>query len=178
MKEKIMTEPMTGYFSVRRFKDGVEFSKRPFATEADTIQFSTIFAGDVPAELNPYVREIEKGDEKMQRLNIKIASHCKWYDGNNLPLPKPLENGTYSPLEGKRCKVQAYCSVLHGDPSKRQASGLWADAVKVTFDTDECPFGAPVLSADSLPSVTPAPSEIPQEPAQVPFPEGEKEMPF
>lgn len=94
-----MTEPMTGYFSVRRFKDGVEFSKRPFATEADTIQFSTIFAGDVSEELKPYVREVEKGEEKVQRLNIKIASHCKWYDGNNLPMQKPLENGTYSPLK-------------------------------------------------------------------------------
>lgn len=178
MKEKIMTEPMTGFFGVRRFKDGVEFSKRPFATEADTISFSTVFVGDVPAELKPYVREVEKGEEKVQRLTIKIASHCKWYDGNNLPLSKPLENGTYSPLDGKRCKVQAYCSVLHGDPDKKQATGLWAEAIKVTFDTDECPFGAPVVPADSLPSESQSPSETPAEPAAVPFPENESGMPF
>jgi hypothetical protein len=174
------TTKLNGYFDVRKYAKNVERTKRALYGENETITFGVSFApNELPAELKEFALEYtNKNGEPRVAVQFKISRNCKWYDGNNLPLPKPLENGTYSPLEGKRCKVQAYCSVLHGDPSKRQATGLWADAVKVTFDTDECPFGAPVLSADSLPSVTPAPSEIPQEPAQVPFPEGEKEMPF
>ena len=184
------TSKLQGYFDVRKYAKNVERTKRALCGENETITFGVSFApNEVPEALREFAREYtNKNGEQRVAVQIKVSRNCKWYDGNTYkPMSKPLDEAhTYSVLEGKKYEVVIDYTALHGDVTKLEAHGFWANAILLK-ECDTNPFaeeaaaaGVP-LQADA--PVADAPSDAPATDAveavkQITNDNGDDDLPF
>lgn len=156
------TSKLQGYFDVRKYAKNVERAKRALCGENETIAFATTFApNEVPEALKEFAREYtNKNGEQRVAVQFKVSRNCKWYDGNTYkPMSKPLDEAhTYSVLEGKKYEVVIDYTALHGDVSKLEAHGYWANAILLK-ECDTNPFaeeaaaaGVPLADATDAPA--------------------------
>ena len=120
-------------------------------------------------------------------VQFKVSRNCKWYDGATYkPMSKPLDEAhTYSVLEGKKYEVVIDYTALHGDVSKLEAHGFWANAILLK-ECDINPF-AEEAAAAGVPLQAEAPADAPADaPAtdaveavkQIANDNGDDELPF
>lgn len=159
------TSKLQGYFDVRKYAKNVERTKRALCGENETITFGVSFApNELPAELKEFAREYtNKNNEARVAVQFKVSRNCKWYDGNTYkPMSKPLDEAhTYSVLEGKKYEVVIDYTALHGDVSKLEAHGFWANAILLK-ECDTNPF-AEEAAAAGVPLQADAPVDAPSD---------------
>jgi hypothetical protein len=160
------TSKLQGYFDVRRYAKNVEHSQRVLCSGNGTITFNTTFSpNELPSELKEFAREYtNKNNEPRVAVQFKVSRNCKWYDGNTYkPMSKPLDEAhTYSVLEGKKYEVVIDYTALHGDVTKLEAHGFWANAILLK-ECDTNPF-AEEAAAAGVPLQADAPAtDIPAE---------------
>lgn len=145
------TSKLQGYFDVRKYAKNVERAKRALCGQNETIAFATTFApNEVPEALKEFARDYtnKNGDQRVA-VQFKVSRNCKWYDGNTYqPMSKPLDEAhTYSVLEGKKYEVVIDYTALHGDVSKLEAHGFWANAILLLKECDVNPFAEEAAAA-------------------------------
>ena len=181
------TGKLNGYFDVRKYAKNVERSKRALCGENETITFGVSFApNELPAELKEFAREYtNKNGEARVAVQFKVSRNCKWYDGNTYkPMSKPLdETHTYSVLEGKKYEVVIDYAALHGDVTKLEAHGFWANAILLK-ECDTNPFAEEAAAAvvplqDDAPADAPATDAVEAvKQATITNDNGDDELPF
>ena len=182
------TTKLQGYFDVRKYAKNVERTKRALCGD-ETIAFATTFApNEVPEALKEFAREYtNKNGEQRVAVQFKVSRNCKWYDGNTYkPMSKPLDEAhTYSALEGKKYEVVIDYTALHGDVSKLEAHGYWANAILLK-ECDTNPF-AEEAAAAGVPLQAEAPADAPADASatdaveavkQITNDNGDDELPF
>ena len=169
------TTKLQGYFDVRKYAKNVERTKRALCGENETIAFATTFApNEVPEALKEFAREYTNKNGE-QRVAVQFK-----------PMSKPLDEAHgYSVLEGKKYEVVIDYTALHGDVSKLEAHGFWANAILLK-ECDTNPF-AEEAAAAGVPLQAEAPADAPADaPAtdaveavkQITNDNGDDELPF
>lgn len=149
---QLKTGKVSGYFDCRVFKNGVEKSKRPMKAEGDRIEFTVAFS-EYPKSFADaggaeFIKTTEVNDLKRYYVTFKIGKFCMFFDKDGKKTDRPL-NGD---IDGKRYDAVIAYKVLHGDASKMEARGFWADAIQMK-EAEEITF-APMDSVTTASSVT------------------------
>lgn len=135
-----------GFFNVRRYTDGKPREQWPLLTNGENIVFTYVKDGHAPAELHNGATELMYKDMPMYRIKVKIGRNCVWFDKDG----KKIDRLSNELLDGKRWQVSIQFNSIDPDPNKPLSPrGLWARAIMIHKEVEECPF-----------IVEPQPSEI------------------
>lgn len=135
-----LTEKITGWFDVRKYKDGKPKEQWPIMANDDNISFTTTFnASELPETLREFAKPYDRDGVTRYRVSFKISSRCKWFDSNAQSVERP----TNGELDGKRYEVRVqYNTVRPKDPNDPKAArGYWANAIQFQEIQDN-PFEA------------------------------------
>lgn len=151
MATKFQTTRLSGYFDCRIFKNGVAKDQRPMKQDGDTITFGVTFA-EYPQQFadnggEEFIREYEVNGDKRWAVNVKIGRICQFFDRKGIKVARPSN----AELDGKRWDAVMKVSVLHGDASKLQPRGFWADGIQIR-PAHEMTFAS--MDDDDVPQVT------------------------
>lgn len=131
MQVALRTSLLEGYFDTKIFRQGVARENRVMKQDGETITFDIAFS-EYPSEFArengaEFIRETEVNGLKRWYVSLKVGRICRFFDrgGHVVERPKNAE------LDGKRWQIVAQYKVLHGDPSKMEARGFWADAIQL-----------------------------------------------
>ena len=122
------TSLVSGWFDCRIYRNGVAKEARPMKQDGDTIAFSLSFA-EYPQEFASGAEFIKRKDVNGQAryyVTIKVGRICAFFDRNGAKCERP----TNFMLDGKRFDAIIQYKTLHGDASKMEARGFWADAIQ------------------------------------------------
>lgn len=123
------TDILGGYFDVKIYRNGVAREQRQMKNDGDTITFNVAFS-EYPSELmegKDYIREAVVNGLKRYYVSFKVGRICRFFDKDGKPMDRPKN----ADLDGKRWDCRIRYKVLHGDASKMQPRGFWADAVQI-----------------------------------------------
>lgn len=134
-----LTEKMTGWFDVRRYKEGKPKDQRQMLADDENITFTTTFR-DCPEKLKEFAKEYaDKDGNQRWRVSFKIGRRCGWFDRE----AKQVERPANVDLEGKRFEVRVQYNVVRpkNPNDTREARGYWANAIQFQ-EVQENPFEA------------------------------------
>ena len=122
---------LEGYFDVREYNAKKERKEWKIKEEGQTIEFSQIFSTDeLPKEFSEFAKVFTRKDGKQACVvRFKISSRCKWFGKNNEGKFTEMTKPTNEELDGTRYMVAINYRTLHGDASKKEASGYWTNGV-------------------------------------------------
>ena len=121
---------VSGWFDCRIFKNGVAKENRPMKQDGETISFVIAFS-EYPQDFAnfggaEFIRTTEVNGVKRYYVTIKVGRICAFFDRNGAKCERP----TNFMLDGKRFDAIIQYKTLHGDASKMEARGFWADAIQ------------------------------------------------
>ena len=126
------TQLVSGWFDCRIFRQGIAKENRPMKQDGDTIGFTMSFA-EYPQEFAnfggaEFVRETMVNGLKRYYVTIKVGKICAFFDKDGR---KMEQRPTNISLDGKRFDAIIQFKTLHGDASKMEPRGFWADAIQI-----------------------------------------------
>lgn len=131
------TNKLTGYFDVKEYNAKKPREQWKTKGNDEVISFGVIFK-ECPAEFEKYAKEYQNKDgEKRYAVKFKIGSKCRWFDKR----AKNVERPTNDSLHNKRFECQLMYNQLDGDPSQKEASGYWVNAIQFS-EYVENPFSS------------------------------------
>lgn len=143
-----ITEKLTGFFNVRKYKEGKPREQWAMLSDGENITFNTVFH-DLPADFQQFAKEYtDASGNRRWRVSFKITPRCRWYDHNAEAVDRP----TNSELDGKRYNARiSYNVVIPSNPDDTKAArGFWANAIQYEEYIDN-PF-TPLASCVSMPT--------------------------
>lgn len=122
---------LEGYFDVREYNAKKERKEWKIKEEGQTIEFSQIFSTEnLPKELSEFAKLFTRKDSTQACVvRFKISSRCKWFGKNAEGKFTEMAKPTNEELDGTRYQVAINYRTLHGDASKKEASGYWANGI-------------------------------------------------
>lgn len=158
MATEKLTGKLTGWFSVRTFKQGVPRENWKMRGDDENISFDVVF-DTIPDQFKDFAKEFTTANgEQRWRVSFKIGGKCRWYDAAAQQVDRPAN----ADLDGKRyeCNIQ-YATVMPDPKNDKSPRGYWARAVQFA-EADRNPFAA--FTADNMAAeVIEQPQEIDQE---------------
>lgn len=131
MAQAFRTKVLSGYFNCRVYRNGVAKEARQMKQDGENITFDVGFA-EYPKELTAdggteFIKETEVNGLKRWYVSFKVGKICRFFDKEGKKMDRP-SNLT---LDSKRWDACLQYKVLHGDASKLQCRGFWADAIQL-----------------------------------------------
>lgn len=153
-----LTGKLTGFFDVRDYKAGVSHENMPMKAEGAQIAFNVLFKqSECPQELAEFCKPYEKNGMQYVIVKFKIGNKCKWYDADAQLVDKPSNVD----LDGVRYNVVIDYVALHGDASKKEASGFWAHNIQFeqAIENPFQPMGGAATSGEKQKAPEQAPEQ-------------------
>lgn len=122
---------LEGYFNVREYNAKKERKEWKIKEEGQTIEFSQIFTTEnLPKELSEFAKVFTRKDGSQACVvRFKISNHCKWFAKNDEGKFAEISKPENENLGEGRYTVAINYRTLHGDASKKEASGYWANGI-------------------------------------------------
>ena len=135
---------MTGWFSVRTFKQGVPRENWKMRGDDENITFDVVFDHN-PSVFSDFSKKFTTADGQQRwRVSFKIGQKCRWYDAAAQHVERPCN----ADLDGRMFKVNIQYATVMPDPNKEKSPrGYWARAIQFKA-CDTNPFSA--FTADNM----------------------------
>lgn len=153
-----------GYFDCREFDERKAYADRKMKADSQQIAFNMTFAPDaLPESVAEFAKEFERKDgSKAFAVKVKVGARCKFFSKEN-GVVKQVVRPTNEDLDGERWEVCLDFASLHGDATKKEASGYWANGILLVGTQSEM-FAD--LSDESATQQGNLPDEVAQEMAE------------
>lgn len=119
-----------GYFDCRKFDARKARADRQMLEDSQQVAFNMTFAPDtLPESVAEFAKEFERKDgSKAFGIYVRVGAKCKFFRKEN-GMVKQVARPTNEELDGERWEVCLDLATLHGDASKKEASGYWANGI-------------------------------------------------
>lgn len=125
MAQANIIQSLQGYFDVRDFNAKKPREQWAIKGNDTTISFGVKYE-TLPDEFKQYAKPYtDRNGNQRYIVRFKIGANCKWFDKTGTVTPRP--DNTY--LDGKPFEVTIQYATLNGDPTKKEASGYWCNAI-------------------------------------------------
>lgn len=121
---------VSGYFDCREFDARKAYQDRQMKADSQQVAFSITFAPDaLPECVAEFAKEFERKDgSKAFAVKVKFGAKCKFFRKDN-GVVKQVVRPTNEELDGERWEVCLDFNTLHGDATKKEANGYWANGI-------------------------------------------------
>lgn len=121
---------VSGYFDCREFDARKAYADRTMKANTQQIAFNMNFAPDqLPEMVAEFAKEFERKDGASAfAVRMKVGAKCKFFRKEN-GVVKQITRPTNEELDGERWEVCLDFAALHGDATKKEASGYWANGI-------------------------------------------------
>lgn len=119
-----------GYFDCREFDARKAYQDRQMKADSQQVGFNMTFAPDaLPECVAEFAKEFERKDgSKAFAVKVKVGAKCKFFRKEN-GVVKQVVRPTNEELDGERWEVCLDFAALHGDATKKEACGYWANGI-------------------------------------------------
>ena len=121
---------VSGYFDCREFDARKAYADRTLKADTQQIAFNLTFAPDkLPEEVSEFAKEFERKDgTRAFAVRMKVGAKCKFFRKENGAV-RQVNRPTNGELDGERWNVCLDFNALHGDSTKKEASGYWLNGI-------------------------------------------------
>ena len=121
---------VSGYFDCREFDARKAYADRTLKADSQQIAFNITFAPDkLPEVVSEFAKEFERKDgTRGFVVRMKVGAKCKFFRKENGAV-RQVARPTNEELESERWNVCIDFNVLHGDSTKKEANGYWANGI-------------------------------------------------
>lgn len=121
---------VSGYFNCRESDARKAYADRTLKADTQQIAFNMNFAPDqLPEEVSEFAKEFERKDGTRAFAGwMKIGGRCKFFRKEN-GVVRQVARPTNEELDGERWNVCLDFNVLHGDGTKKEPNGYWANGI-------------------------------------------------
>ena len=121
---------VSGYFDCREFDARKAYADRTMKADSQQIAFNMTFAPDqLPENVSEFAKEFERKDgTRAFAVRMKVGAKCKFFRKENGAV-RQVGRPTNEELDGERWNVCLDFNALHGDSTKKEASGYWLNGI-------------------------------------------------
>ena len=121
---------VSGYFDCREFDARKAYADRTMKADSQQIAFNMTFAPDqLPEAVSEFAKEFERKDGgKAFAVRMKVGAKCKFFRKENGAVHQ-VNRPTNEELDSERWNVCLDFNALHGDSTKKEASGYWLNGI-------------------------------------------------
>ena len=121
---------VSGYFDCREFDARKAYADRTLKADTQQISFNMTFAPDqLPEVVAEFAKEFERKDgTRGFAVRMKVGAKCKFFRKENGAV-RQVVRPTNEELDGERWNVCLDFNALHGDSTKKEASGYWLNGI-------------------------------------------------
>ena len=121
---------VSGYFDCREFDARKAYADRTMKADTQQIAFNMTFAPDkLPECVSEFAKEFERKDgTRGFAVRMKVGAKCKFFRKENGAV-RQVNRPTNEELDSERWNVCLDFNALHGDSTKKEASGYWLNGI-------------------------------------------------
>ena len=121
---------VSGYFDCREFDARKAYADRMMKADTQQIAFSLTFSPDqLPEVVAEFAKEFERKDgTRGFAVRMKVGAKCKFFRKEGGAV-RQVNRPTNEELDVERWNVCLDFNALHGDSTKKEASGYWLNGI-------------------------------------------------
>ena len=121
---------VSGYFDCREFDARKAYADRTLKADSQQIAFNMTFSPDqLPEVVAEFAKEFERKDgTRGFAVRMKVGAKCKFFRKENGAV-RQVNRPANEELDGERWNVCLDFNALHGDSTKKEASGYWLNGI-------------------------------------------------
>ena len=121
---------VSGYFDCREFDARKAYADRTMKADSQQIAFNMTFSPDqLPEVVAEFAKEFERKDgTRGFAVRMKVGAKCKFFRKENGAV-RQVARPTNDEVDGERGNVCLDFNTLHGDSTKKEASGYWLNGI-------------------------------------------------